>query len=264
MKILEHTSQKLVLRSQPSPFLVAFIIVWASGFTGIPLFMVPFLAESAGIETITCERHETVNCQITRTAYFGLTNREPQTIDGIESAGVDKDIRRDSGWRYRYVYRVFVQTSQGKVPLTPFQNHSQTWQDVATQINLLKSGSRTAPLVASIDHRLESLGVLLFLSGFVGIGFTVVWAILQVKTYTFERLLGKLTVHQSTLLGKSVKNYRFQEIKEVAIEERVGSKGRRFHNLVLPLTTGKKLTLTSETSPGNLQAIADSVRKMLV
>jgi hypothetical protein len=262
VKILEQSPQKLVLRSRPSPVLVAFIIVWASGFAGIPLFLMPLVAESAGVETVTCQRQQTVNCLITRTTYFGLAKREPQTIEHIESAGVDRAMRRDGGRRTRYVYQVFVQTTQGKVPLTPFQNHSQVWQDVAAQINQLKSGARTVPLVATIDHRLENLGTLLLLSLFVGIGVTILWAILQVRTYMFERLFRRLTVHRSTLFGKSTRQYSFQDIEQVTLEE-VRRKARRFHNLLLTLKTGKKLMLDSETTPGNLSAIADLVRKIL-
>ncbi len=265
MKILENTAEKLVLRYRPPGCIVAFMLVWASGFAGMPLMIILSTLATTGVSTLTCQKPvpTQMQCQLEETGFNGLVSFGADPLGPVKTAEVEQSFRRKNKRETERTYRVVLQTGKVKTPIMPDQLNREAAQVLANKINQFQKSTNPNPLVIRLDYRREQLAVVPFLLIFVIVGLTVLWFTLQSHTYTFERSLQRLQVRRSHLFGKSIQEYPWQTIVSVVVEPYRDSKGRHWHRLRLHLANGKTLNLDNEASSNNLEKIRHLIRQHL-
>ncbi len=178
MKIITKTNNGLVMRERGH----LFSIVWGLGVGGIPLLMLLSLGTSLGVESLKCQRiaSDRVDCTQTKSTAFGWKQLAPQSfpfvtqaeykysaIPGDENCPVihhhDFDLVFRDG-SHQTIFKNFIQGNCHK--------GNQAWiqTQVATLNQFIASEMGTIEIVRDNRFTVPSLGMMLFLSLFIVIG----------------------------------------------------------------------------------------------
>jgi hypothetical protein len=249
MQILERTSDKLVSRIQPEvedSSSVSFPwLVWGLGFGGIPLLIMLMLFAMSGVDTLTCKRVEPtqVNCRSIESSFMGLRKDRDVAIRKVRGTQIDET---DDSEGHPY-YQVYLLANNGKFLL------KNTGLYDASRINNFLRNPEKEKFEFNYDTRLGFLIPGSFLSIFVVFGFGAIYFSISrrvslfykaklIENYTFDKSLGKLTKQKCSVLGTQVKEYPFQEMIAVCIEEKTRYRYTDC-KVGLSLSIGKKLWL---------------------
>jgi hypothetical protein len=176
----------------------------------MPLFLAFMVAKESGSLNISCDRQRwnQVNCQITKSQFFGLVPEESVKAEGIISANQKDDYIAPSGSGNA---KVVISTTKGEVTYGEGKffiagmkgNLSETLL-VAGVINEFV-GSRQMQVVISRDQSLQPENLIMpiiitifFITGLAGFYFTF-----QTQTLILDRDQNKIIRH-NFLLGKKI------------------------------------------------------------
>lgn len=250
MKIVEQTASRMVLR-QKSPGLTLFILLWASLFSGMPLIVIVGLIFNSGVRQLTCHRIEPsqINCQFQKSQVGGLLNTEPIRIPQIKAAELQQETRRNDDGDY-LVYRSTLLTSERTFDLSDFSTDEQTNANWVSQINQFISSQQTE-LVLTHDNRWnlsKTIAPILFLSLFVIVGFSVVYAVVRSQTLILDKNLNRITYKVWTLLGTRRSDYPLGIIRQVELKEHTDSYGNKSYEPILVPDQAKRISFAHATN----------------
>ena len=260
MKIIQKTEHLLKLKKGINRIPVLFAVVWGTGFSGIPLLLILMVMFSSGVQRLSCKKNEPkiATCEISTSNFMGLVKGELNSLEQVQEARVDKIDTTDSDGEPTVEYKVFLVTSQGDVYLV-----DQTVKDAELFNKYIQTS--TGELVIEKDNRLLSLGIIIFASLFVVIGFGVMFGVLCClicETYIFDKDASTLTLKKRGILVNEVAERSLGEISEVELEESEDN-GDKFYEVRLLMNGGDRLCLGGSSNQKEQEKIVDWIRSYL-
>jgi hypothetical protein len=273
MKLIKHDSSQMVFRTPRQLFTQIFLLIWGIGFGGIPLFMAFMLVRDSGGLSLGCDRQRwnQVNCQITKSKFFGLVPGESEKFEGIISAKQITETDIDSDGDRTVDHKVTILTKkenvtygQGRMYVNGVRGNFSETIFVANTIDRFIA-SREMKLVTN-HSEVEGgrIFMLLFLSPFILIGSTVVYFTFQVQTLILDRNQG-LVSRRISLLGLSLsqKSFSLADANRVIIEDYKDSYDNCYFTPVIVLSTGEKFPLERLGHRDRALIVANQIRQFL-
>jgi hypothetical protein len=269
MKLIKNDSSEMVFRSRTHPLILIFLLTWAICFGGIPLFMVFELIRDSGNISLVCDRQlrNQVNCQISKSQFFGLIPGKSEKIEGIISA---KQVTNTSNLMVDHLVDISAKTGnviygQGSEYMSGVRGNLSESIFVANSINQFIVSSEMK-LVATQNVALQENQIfyLLILSPFILIGSSVFYFTSQVETLTLDRNQG-LVSRRISLLGitLSQKSFLLADANRVIIEDYIDSYHNCYFTPVIQLTSGEKFFLERVGHRDQALIMANQIRQFL-
>ncbi len=235
MKIVEQTPSRMVLH-QKQPGLILFILLWASLFAGMPLAVIIATVANSGVTQLTCRRSEIaqVDCHLSKSHGWGIVPDHPIAIPQVTRAELQQETRESDDGAYQ-VYRSVLVSPQGEWQLTPFSTDSNTNTIWVNRTNEFLQ-SQQAELTLRLDNRWnvsQTIAPILFLSLFVLVGFSLVYATVRSQTLILDKSLNRLTYKVWTLLGTRRSDYPLGIVQRVEVKEHIDSYGNKSYAPIL-------------------------------
>jgi hypothetical protein len=222
--------------------------------------MMLFAIASSGVERLSCNKIEPkiASCELSRSTFMGLKKGDLTSIEQVQGARFETSQTTDSDGNPMTVNKVFLVTKEGEILL---ENQSV---DDANSFNKYIETS-TGELVIEKDNRLFFLGIMLFLSLFLVIGFGVMSAMLRClicETYIFDKDASTLTIKKRGIWVNEVAERSLSEISEVKLETIYGENDT-LYKVRLLMNGGDILSLGGSSNQKEQQKIADWIRSYL-
>jgi hypothetical protein len=273
MKLIKHDSSQMVFRTPRQLFTQIFLLIWGLGFGGIPLFMAFMLVRDFGSLSLGCDRQRwnQVNCQITKSKFFGLIPGESEKFEGIISAKQITITDTDSDGDRTVDHKVTISTKkkdaiygQGQMYVNGVRGNFSETIFVANSIDR-SIGSREMKL--AVTHSEVAGGqifMLFFLSPFILIGWGAIYFSLQVQTLVLDRNQS-LVSRRTSLLGLSLsqKSFSLAEANKVIIEDYKDNYDNCYFTPVIVLGTGEKFPLERLGHRDRALIVANQIRQFL-
>jgi hypothetical protein len=251
MKILENTSDRLVIRSSPTIQIICGLI---SCLVGLAITF--FFGRSVDIH---CEKLEPglVNCQL-REKLLGFTPLGERSVLHVQQAEVDSSKDSDGNSTYNVV---FV-TPKGRVSLLNFYSSGYTSKaNLVQRVNGFIQGAGERSLDVSMNME---WWILIFLFACTGVGVLV---ILFAKTTGIEMLRseGVLRIQKAGLFGSGQEEHLLNTIEAAVLESSSSSRGSTTYRIAFHVTDGGALLLTRWYSSGrkDKQKVVDAINTFL-
>jgi len=234
--------------------------IWVTGFSGIPLFMMLLIVASSGVERLSCQKVEpkSANCELSRSTFMGLNKGELTSIEQVLGARFETSKTTDSDGNPMTVNNVFLVTKEWEILLA-----NQSAEDANSFNKYIQTS--TGGLVIEKDNRLLSLGIMLFPSLFLVIGFGVMSGVLRClifESYIFDKDASTLTLKKRGIWVNEVAERSLSEISEVKLETIYGENGM-LCEVCLLMNEGSRLSLGGSSNQKEQQKIADLIRSYL-
>lgn len=244
MKIIQRTSSELILRSRSDLFGKAFIVVWASLFMGIPLFMLYSFLAGIGIMTLTCARLEPtlVRCEQQKSNFFGVVKQPPTVFQPVLEArfryeeGTDSEGDKTAdNWVALVTDRGEVKAVEDFMRINGVRGSTKEMVAIADRINqFLQSEQPSFVLKRDLRWRLgQSIFPLAFFGLFEVIGGVVIFSIFQSQSLVLDKQADCVTYTRHTLIGPRRKQYPLRKITAAEISTDTDSDGDIYYKLTL-------------------------------
>lgn len=278
--IEEQRPSRLVVKQRLKRQASAFLVVWATLFSGIPLSLVALGVSTSGIDTLSCQQTNEAtgfDCTTSTRKWLGLgPESEHQMISQVVDATVDSAKWSDDrgGGTEKVWITLRNQTGHLRIFETsyPLASPAPTFHpQTAEEINrLLQSDVDTFTLEDDARSRWtgQFSGLLVLISPFVLGGILFTYIGLRSRTVTFDKTNHLYTREIHTLLGTRVKQYGLDDIQAIKVKE-VVRKARNSFNpsgvrhfeycLEISLKSNKKYRFISMFSR---QTVSDVARQM--
>ncbi|HYO05686.1 MAG TPA: hypothetical protein VER14_01720, partial [Phototrophicaceae bacterium] len=254
MKIIKKTEHLLKLNNLGEIINSASsFTIWVTGFCGIPLFMMLLIIPSAGVERLSCNKIEPkiASCELSRSTFMGLNKGDLTSIEQVQGARFEKSQSTDSDGNSQTVNKVFLVTKEGEILL-----ENQSAEDANSFNKYIETS--TGELVITQDNRLSFLGIMLFLSLFLVIGFGVMSRVLRgliCETYIFDKDASTLTLKKRGIWVNEFAQRSLSEISEVKLETIYRENGV-LYEVCLLMDEGDRLSLGGCSNQKEQQKIA--------
>jgi hypothetical protein len=261
MKIIKKTEHLLKLNNLGEMIHSAiFLTIWVTGLCGLPLFMMLFAIAYSGVERLSCNKIEPkiASCELSRSTFMGLKKGYLTSIEQVQGARFEKSQSTNSDGNSMTVKQVFLVTKEGEILL---ENQSV---DDANLFNKYIETS-TGELVITQDNRLFFLGIMLFLSLFLVIGFGEMSRMLRClicETYIFDKNASTLTLKKRGIWVNEFAERSLSEISEVKLET-IYRENDTLYKVCLLMDEGDRLCLGGSSNQKEQQKIADWIRSYL-
>jgi hypothetical protein len=261
MKIIKKTEHLLKLNNLGEMIYSAISsTIWVTGFSGIPLFMMFLFLASAGVERLSCNKIEPkiATCELSRSTFMGLEKGDLTSIEQVQGARFEKSPTTDSNGKPMTVNKVFLVTKEGEIFL-----ENQSAEDANSFNKYIQTS--TGGLVIEKDNRLLFLGIMLFSSPFLVIGFGVMSGMLRClicETYIFDKDASTLTIKKRGIWVNEFAERSLSEISEVKLETIYRENGT-LYKVYLLMDKGDSLSLGGCSHEKEQQKIADWIRSYL-
>lgn len=273
IQLVRNDRQVLEVKAKPETFLVIFISIWFLGFAGVPLISLPWLGfnlvYNLGTKTLSCQRNNNkIICQQKEDKLLGLAAPNVVELSQFKQAKFN-NYKSPKGETINWLTLVTNNNREITIFSTKweqrgFSSDEQTIQSWVNQINIfLASNQQSLTLEYPVREQWSSLLVLVFLTGFPVIGLTVIFLMLQIHNFTFERITQKITYRNSTLLGSKIKTYDWQIIQSLELRKKRGSKGSVYYELKYLTNDSTKLPSLVATKLNPLQEITQQMGEFL-
>lgn len=233
MQVIQHTSDRLVLRERPW-------VLWMIGglFTIVGAVVFILVGETVSFR---CDRTLTPpTCTLTNQKL--LTQRSiTLPIQNLQKAEVQSSRSRKG----RTTYRVLLRTGSGNIPLVGTFDNISNHSAQTRRINNFLQNSNQTTLELTSDYRWFAF---LFLVIFSGAG---IWMLLvegKIFTFDFNKQTGEFTLHSRGVLGQGQHQYQLRDIKRVWIERSRGKSTT--YRVNLDLRSGETVHLMPYLSSG--------------
>lgn len=274
IRLVKNNHEGLEIKAQPEAFLIAFILIWFSGFGGMPLMSLPFVAyeilSNLGTKTLTYQRNNNkVTCQEKQENLLGLTQPVIKEVPQFQEAKFNHVKYSESdpiNW-------LTLITTGGDQEIIIFENEweqrgftadAETVRSWSNQINaFLTSNQPELILEYPVSKQLNTLFPLAFMSLFPVIGFVALFSVLQSHSLRFDRINRKIIHCHRTLLGLKVNTYDWRAIQGIDIRKKRGSEGPIYYELDWVTDSSARLPrLTTGNLPA-LQNLAQLMKELL-
>jgi len=259
MKIIKKTEHLLKLNNLGQ--IISSAISVTGFFCGIPLFMMLFILPYTGVKRLSCNIIEPkiANCELSRASFMGLKKDDLTSIEQVQGAKFETSQTTDSDGTPMTVNKVFLVTKKGEFLLGNLS------ADGADSFNEYIETS-TGELVITQDNRLSFLGIMLFPSLFLVIGFVVMSRVLGgliCETYIFDKDASILTIKKREIRVNEVTERSLSEISKVKFENTDHMDDYTSYEVRLLMNGGDILSLGRSLNQKEQQTIADWIRSYL-
>jgi hypothetical protein len=261
MKIIKKTEHLLKLNNLGEMIYSAISsTIWVTGFCSMPLFMMLLFIASSGVERLSCNKIEPkiATCELSMSTFMGLNKGDLTSIEQVQGARFETSQTTDSNDNPMTVHTVFLVTKEGEILL---ENLSA---DDANSFNKYIETS-SGGFVIEKDNRLLFLGIMIFLSSFLVIGFGVMSSMLRClifETYIFDKDASILTLKKRGIWVNEFAERSLSEISEVKLET-IYRENDTLYKVCLLMNGGDRLCLGSSSNQKEQQKIADWIRSYL-
>jgi hypothetical protein len=273
MKLIKHDSSQMVFRNKSSLFTTLFMLLWGAGFAGIPLFMAFITVKDLGAVSLSCDRGRwnQVNCQISKSKFFGIVPGEILKIDSILSANHLVRESKDSDGDQMVDHRVNISTKTGNVTygesfiyVNGVRGNSQDSGFVANQITqFLESRDLKLSITKSLNFGMGQFLGLLFFVPFLLFGFGAIFFVLQTTTLILDKNLGKVSRKNISLIGIRTKSFPLADANKVEIQDYTDSYNNEYFTPVIMLASGEKFPLERVGHRDKALIMANQIRSFL-
>jgi hypothetical protein len=242
MKMIEWSTSRLVYQEETSASSAPGLALIATIIGGLTIAVVAS-SYNAGVATLSCQRVETtlVQCQTTRSHFFGLWKKPAESIGVLKGAFVFTEIGTDSDGDDYTVNLLYGLNNKGnKVPL-PLDYGN------VDQINQFIASPSQTNLILTESYILENTVRIIILLIVIACVLTLFLKGSGVEQVELDKVQGYLRLqsiyrHQSP---KILKEIALDQINSVALHEDKDSDGDIAYQAVLNLKQGESLVLKS-------------------
>jgi|GEM_PF-7054892 len=271
MKITQQTPLELTLQLNPDKKTRGFILVWASGFSGIPLLIILTFIFNLGVITLTCKRVEPtpISCQMQQAKLLGLIQEPPTVFNQVIRAKFNSKEDTDSdgdrtveNWVTLATNTEEVNVIEDSITINGVRGSESEMLAITNQINRFIY-SQQPTLTIQRDTR-RDLGKHLFLLEFWSIYVIIVagvfFVFFQFRTLIFDKNSNRFIYIKRTLLGKKSQEYPLYEITGTNIETKKDSEGDpRYELRLLP----KSIYVISSNDLTEVQNLQKAIQDFL-
>ena len=271
--IVEQSKSKLILKHQHGILINLFMIVWALGFSGIPLGMIVLIASEFGVTTLSCQRVEPklVDCVWSKSQYLGFVPKvREQPIRQVTDAKLES--AEWSNGKGGGTAKVWVSLITKSIKTRLFETQyaiesgfKPTFQPDAAQKIKTFIHSQATSFKIEEDTRLSVSfwgGVILFLP-FTLIGALVLYASVRSQTIILDKTRNLYIRQIHTVLGTRTQTYTLSEIKSVVVTNYVDSDRWKWYQLMIVLQSSKKYKLPGMINYNRVQEVANQLQAFL-
>jgi hypothetical protein len=247
LNIVRENTTELELKSR-NPFIVRiFILFWACGFAGIPLFALLTIVPEIGATRLTCQRIEPtqVECIQSKSRYLGASSTIIKSIKPTLQAQFNtQEILETDGDRMVRSW-LSLRTDSGETKIIEDLYNKVSGDDsrakqieaIASQVQtFLNSQSPKITLVLE-DNWQQGIQFSLFLSIFPLLAALVLYLSFRSHTVILDKMSDHYTHKIHTLLGTRIKTHRLDEIQRIEVRERTND-GSKYAILAIKLRSG--------------------------
>jgi hypothetical protein len=273
MKLIKHDSSQMVFKSDSNLITIIFMLLWGSLFAGIPLFMALTIVEDMGAVSLACDRGRwnQVNCQISKSKFFGIEPGESQKINAILSAKHLISQTKDSDGDRMVDHRVIFATKAGNVTygesfiyLNGVRGNYEDSIFIANQITqFLGARDLKLSITKSLNFGMSQFFGLLFFVPFLLFGFGAIFFVLQTSSLILDKNLGKVSRKNISLLGIRTKSFPLANANKVEIQDYTDSYNNSYFTPVIILTSGEKFPLERVGHRDKALIMANQIRLFL-
>lgn len=271
MKVLNESYSELRLKRPLDKGMALFMALWGSGFIAMPIVMMVMILQQLGVTKLTCDRPEPalVTCQHQQSRFFGLQERPATTFANVTDASMQTLQDKDDEGQTTYEHWVTLATEQGEkavleapIMVNGVKGDPVEMGAIANQISQFLQ-SEQPQFVLEQDNRQQasSLFPLALLLNFPVIGIAVLYFTLQSEELIFDRDLGLLHRHRTTLFGRKSQDVPLHSIQSTEIQVYKG-KQTEYRLKLLPKSL-KTATLMSSRNRHQVAKIETKVKQFL-
>ncbi|WP_445247335.1 hypothetical protein [Microcoleus sp. OTE_8_concoct_300] len=259
MKIIKKTEHLLKLNNLGE--IISSAISVTGFFCGIPLLMMLFILPYTGVKRLSCNKIEPriANCELSMATFMGLKKDELTSIEQVQGARFETSQTTDSDGTPMTVNKVFLVTKKRETLLGNLSaNDANSFNEYIE--------TSTGELALTQDNRLSFLGIMLFPSLFLVIGFVVMSRVLGgliCKTYIFDKDASILTIKKRGIRVNEVTERSLSEIAQVKFENTDHMDDYTSYEVRLLMNGGDILSLGGSSNQKEQQKIADWIRSYL-
>ncbi|MDP8934342.1 MAG: hypothetical protein M3N42_09395 [Cyanobacteriota bacterium] len=220
----------------------------------------------SGVERLFCNKIEPkiASCELSRSTFMGLKKGDLTSIEQVQGARFEASQTTDSNGNPMTVNRVFLVTKEWEILL-----ENQSAEDANSFNKYIQTS--TGGLVIEKDNRLLFLGIIVFFSLFLVIGFGVMSGVLRClifETYIFDKDASTLTLKKRGIWVNEVAERSLSEISEVKLEKvevhnTEHMDGYTSYQVRLLMNGGDILSLGGSLNQKEQEKMADLIRSYL-
>ncbi|AFZ20472.1 hypothetical protein [Allocoleopsis franciscana] len=271
--IVEQNKSKLILKHQHGILINLFIIVWALGFSGIPLGMIVLIASEFGVTTLSCQRVEPklIDCVWSKSQYLGfvpkVSNQPIQQVTDAKLESAEWSNGKGGGTAKVWV-SLITKSSKTRLFETQYAIESgfkPTFQpEVAQKIKTFINSQATLFKIEE-DTRLSGsfLGGLILFLPFTLIGALVLYASVRSRTIILDKTRNLYIRQIHTVLGTQTQTYTLSEIKSVEVMNYVDSDHWQWYQLMIVLQSNKKYKFPGMINYNRVQEVANQLQNFI-
>jgi len=232
MKVLDESYSELRLKRPLDKGMALFMLIWGSGFIGMPILMLVLMLQQIGVVTLQCDRPEPalVACEHQQTGFLGLINQSTRRYSGVTGANLNTKEGTDDDGDPTYEHWVTINTAQGKqvllealIMVNGLQGNPETMGAIATEVSgFVQSDQPSLTVQQENGYDLGNSLFLGFMALFPIIGTALLYFTLQSEELIFDRERGVLQRNRKTLLGPRHSELPLREIEGLEIETKRG------------------------------------------
>ncbi|MCU0544230.1 MAG: hypothetical protein MUE44_18980 [Oscillatoriaceae cyanobacterium Prado104] len=274
LTIIRENTTELELKAEFPLALKIFLLYWACGFAGIPIFSVlVWVSPDTGTTSLACQRIEPtqIECKKSRSRYFGIISGSSESIAPVLQAEFKtKEILENDGDRMVRSW-LSLRTYAGETKIIEDLynqasgdiSQAKKMEAIASQIQtFINSQSPSITLV--LDSNLQQgIGFSLFLSILPSIAALVLYLSLRSQIVILDKTNNRYTHVVHTLLGTRIQEHHLSEIQKIEVREDDDHDGPKTATLVIKLRSGRVYKLNGTEDIPNAHAIAHRLRVFL-
>lgn len=271
MKVLNESHSELRLKRPLDKGMALFMAIWGSGFIAMPIVMMVMILQQLGVTKLSCDRPEPalITCQHQQSGFLGLQERPATTYTNVTEASLQTLKDKDDEGQTTYEHWVALATAQGEqtiveapIMVNGVKGDPVEMEAIANQISqFIQSDQPQFALEQDNRQQASSLFPLALLLTFPAIGIAVLYFTLQSEELIFDRELGSLQRHRSTLFGRKSQDVPLHSIKNTEIQVHKG-KHTQYRLKLLPQSL-KTDTLMSSRNRRHVDEIETKVKQFL-
>lgn len=227
------------------------MLIWGTGFAGIPLVLMGLTIGSLGVSRLSCERVEPtqVNCEFSRSYWLDLVQEPAVSIVQVQGVEITSEMHYSEDGDYQ----LYIATLLG-------QNRSILLFDGSTDLGQVQTIAApvqqflasTQPTLVWERNTIESAGAslftVLFCIPFVLIGGGAIYSTWQTQSLILDKRANQLIYKTSTLLGNRYKRHSLGLVQGVELKQHTDSYGNQYYEPVLLPDSVRKFTLARTTN----------------
>jgi hypothetical protein len=273
MQLIKHDSSQMVFETPRNGSGKRGGSIFGLVFAGIPLFIAFIMVKNLGNISLGCDRQRwnQVNCQITKSQFFGLIPGESEKFEEVLSAKQILNTSTDSDGDRMVDHKVTISTKkeditygEALVYVNGVRGDINESAFVANSINQFIA-SKEMKLVASQNGGLSiNLFLMLLLAvPFALIGFGIIYGSSQNKTLILDRNKSLVTYRYSSILGSKEKYLTLADANKVVVEDHKDSYDNCYFTPVIQLTSGEKFSLNTLGHRDQALIVVNQIRQFL-